>query len=551
MYHVTTQTVNTALPILAGRLLAADEVGSRNGRAHELTHVALTLKNPLLREILLPSRKASIAAQIAETMWVLSGRGDIRWLSHYLPRAKDFSDDGVRWRGAYGPRIRAWQRRDGDPFDQLSYVVDLLRGDPMTRRAVISIYDPDVDSAAGKDIPCNDFIAFTNRLGRLDAHVFVRSNDLIWGWSGINAFEWSVLLELVAHLVGVEPGSLHFSIASLHVYAPHWERARSLANEIPTFPSDPVRLCMRERTIDEWDVLAEQWFRIEERIREDGPAKADEWVKNFREPLLRSWLRVLQWWWSGDQKYLELSGAPNLVGAAAVGIQPKALSPQTVSNLLSLVHEGQRPVTDDEIESWGQDTRKQVSDWASAVHLNASDHTGVAVPAMPSVLRPTYEDRAGEFSRALADLHSEKHRVYGDSWKKRGEMIGILANIARKVDRLGVDGGGDTSLDTAMDLAIYLAKYLAWLDDQANGTNTSSGDGVPNDRILATRPSGARNIGVAEDALRRGFEILESVVSQGQDRRAVAEQLYTVAYNLAYRLWWHSQNKTRSWNPDA
>lgn len=222
-----------------------------------------------------------------------------------------------------------------------------------------------------------------------------------------------------------------------------------------------------------------------------------------------------------------------------------------VSNLLSLVHEGQRPVTDDEIESWGQDTRKQVSDWASAVHLNASDHTGVAVPAMPSVLRPTYEDRAGEFSRALADLHSEKHRVYGDSWKKRGEMIGILANIARKVDRLGVDGGGDTSLDTAMDLAIYLAKYLAWLDDQANGTNTSSGDGVPNDRILATRPSGARNIGVAEDALRRGFEILESVVSQGQDRRAVAEQLYTVAYNLAYRLWWHSQNKTRSWNPDA
>ena len=63
----------------------------------------------------------------------------------------------------------------------------------------------------------------------------------------------------------------------------------------------------------------------------------------------------------------------------------------------------------------------------------------------------------------VAQLHREKHAAYGDSWKKRGEMLGIMANIARKMDRLGVAGGGDTSADTAIDLLVYLIKYRLWI----------------------------------------------------------------------------------------
>jgi hypothetical protein len=72
---------------------------------------------------------------------------------------------------------------------------------------------------------------------------------------------------------------------------------------------------------------------------------------------------------------------------------------------------------------------------------------------------------------AVRRLHWVKNAAYRDAWKRRGEVISILANIARKVDRLeyGLDGastaGGESLLDTACDLLVYCLKYQAYLAD--------------------------------------------------------------------------------------
>jgi len=76
-----------------------------------------------------------------------------------------------------------------------------------------------------------------------------------------------------------------------------------------------------------------------------------------------------------------------------------------------------------------------------------------------------------KFRQAVAALHRGKDVVYGNAWKKRGEVLSILANIARKVDRIeyGVDGTsatpGETLLDTAIDLLVYCLKYETYLAD--------------------------------------------------------------------------------------
>jgi thymidylate synthase len=140
--------VNAALPYLMGELLLnGEQFGSRAGATLELMHVGITLTEPLNREIVLPERKASIAAQIAETMWVLSGRNDVEGLSHYLPRAADFSDDGKEWRAGYGPRLRNYQG-----VDQLDYIIGVMADNPGSRQAVASLWDPVVDTTPGKDI---------------------------------------------------------------------------------------------------------------------------------------------------------------------------------------------------------------------------------------------------------------------------------------------------------------------------------------------------------------------------------------------------------------
>lgn len=274
MNSFTFRNVSTALPKLMDAVLEkGDEVGSRNGRTMELPFTHITLTHPHERYIMTPHRKAALPAQIAETMWILAGRNDIEWLSHYLPRAAEFSDDGKTWRGGYGPRLRDFggdgiNPLSGNGVDQLKHVVELLNNDPVTRRAVIGIYDPVVDTDPGKDIPCNDFIQFMSRLGKLDMHVFIRSNDLMWGWSGINAFEWSALQEIVAGLVGVQVGQLHFSISSLHLYDQHWNKASKIAEAGSAYSVvDATVPFAFHAELADLDLRIERWFEIEERIR--------------------------------------------------------------------------------------------------------------------------------------------------------------------------------------------------------------------------------------------------------------------------------------------
>ncbi len=77
-----------------------------------------------------------------------------------------------------------------------------------------------------------------------------------------------------------------------------------------------------------------------------------------------------------------------------------------------------------------------------------------------------------EFREAVRRLHRTKNAAYRDAWKKRGEVMSVMANIARKVDRLEYVAGGapatpDESLfDTAVDLLVYCLKYQTYLADQ-------------------------------------------------------------------------------------
>lgn len=417
--------ITEALPTLMEAVLAGEEIGSRAGRVSEVLYPHIVLTEPWRREILNPARGASLPAQIAETMWLLAGRGDVAWLENYLPRAGEFSDDGKKWRGAYGPRIRMWETHDERGIvDQLENVVNLLKKEPATRRAVINIYDPAIDSADGKDIPCNNWIHFLSRLGKLHMHVTIRSNDLMWGWSGINAFEWSAIQEIVAGLAGQDVGELHFSVSSLHLYDRHWKKAQDIARSSGAsgFASSP-RFSAQDSggTLESLDLLVDEWFRIEELIRTQGAERAtvDYEITTFPEPMLQSWLWVIAWYWSEETSFLD-------------------------------------PLT--------------------GTSLQAAALTSPRRPEADSVERPTPEPATvgDPFIEYVANLHAEKHAVYGDSWKKRGEL-GILGNIARKVDRIGQGGAGDTATDTVVDLLVYLVKYRLWLTDEKSAPSPVTG----------------------------------------------------------------------------
>lgn len=504
------RNMSEALPAVLHQILTkGSTVGSRLGETtKELTPVHLTLDHPLEREVLTPGRKASYPAQIAETMWVLAGRDDIEWLSHYLPRAKDFSDDGATWRAAYGARIRKW----GGDLDQLAHVVDLLKAETTTRRAVITLYDPKVDSAPGKDIPCNNWLHFISRAGRLDLHVAVRSNDAMWGLSGINAFEWSVLLEVVARLTYLEVGSLHFSTTSLHLYDRHFTKAQQIVDKAvgamdraAAYPNmGPLE------SVGRLDALLTDWFKVEAAIRANEPARRTM-IAHFSDPLLRAWLYALDYHWNGADLPTYLLGTRM---AAALEASPKRKVPNAELELLPNVAEMRATLAGRELGRF-------------------------------------------HFVPYCAELHRQKSKAYGDSWRRRGEKVGIQANVARKLDRLA---GGDTPdenyADTCIDLFIYLAKYRIWTGEAMAAQVDASDDPKAVAHELRQWDTRAQALGHVEPTLAR--EKLETLFAQLEqlqyvmDRARVVEKMLPIAAALARQAWlkrqvWKDGNAQRVW----
>lgn len=94
------------------------------------------------------------------------------------------------------------------------------------------------------------------------------------------------------------------------------------------------------------------------------------------------------------------------------------------------------------------------------------------------------EPTPAKIAAELVTLHEFKDRKYKDAWRKRGELIGIFSNIARKYDRLVVAQTEDDPdeaeprADTSADLCVYSIKYVTWLieHDPAAATTIPGAD---------------------------------------------------------------------------
>jgi len=200
-------------------------VTSRNGSSREICDYNAILTNPRNRHLYLHGRKSNIFATIGETLWVMAGVDTLDPLMKFLiPRSVDFSDDGgSTWRAAYGARL--WAN------GQIDHVVRSLWDDLNSRQAVMTIWDPSKDTLESmkgektKDRPCSNWLGFQVRNNKLNLKLQMRSNDVIWGLSHINVFEFTFLQEIICEMIRLKHpliglGSYTHAALSMHVYDP-------------------------------------------------------------------------------------------------------------------------------------------------------------------------------------------------------------------------------------------------------------------------------------------------------------------------------------------
>ena len=226
MYNFYTTSYNMFVHQALGKLLEEGvTVAPRGQVTRELRAVTFEIADPTARTMTLARRNSNIFATVAETLWFLGGRNDLDFVKPYLPRYEDYSDDGTILHGAYGARMLHW-----NGVDQLHSVLERLAEDPMSRRAVIILYNPALDNSPSKDIPCNNWLQFLIRGDQLHLHVVQRSQDVIWGGT-IDVFQWTVLQELVAGWLGLRLGQYTHFVGSLHLYERHFDRGKRIIEE--------------------------------------------------------------------------------------------------------------------------------------------------------------------------------------------------------------------------------------------------------------------------------------------------------------------------------
>ena len=189
---------------------------SRNGAVYESsTPVTTIYKRPKERVIFWKDRDANPFFHLMESLWMLDGRNDLKFVHQYNKGMENYSDDGVTLHGAYG-----WRWCSYFTYNQLEVIIDRLKKDPYDRRCVLQMWDPVEDLGRdGKDVPCNTCIYFKiDYEGRLQMTVSNRSNDIIWGAYGANAVHMSILQEYMAACIGVPVGDYYQVSDNFHAY---------------------------------------------------------------------------------------------------------------------------------------------------------------------------------------------------------------------------------------------------------------------------------------------------------------------------------------------
>ena len=193
--------------------------GVNFGDTKALFNVGFYIENPLDHEIENKERKWNPVYAEAEWQWYLSGDRNIAKLGELYGKVpeiwKRMADVNNNVNSNYGWQ---WKRND-----QIDYVIDLLRNEPDTRQATITVLDMKEHDTFTFDTPCTYAVQFTILDNKLNMSVVMRSNDLWFGFCN-DQYQFSKLQHYVwnricyGKLKGLEIGTYFHFAHNLHLY---------------------------------------------------------------------------------------------------------------------------------------------------------------------------------------------------------------------------------------------------------------------------------------------------------------------------------------------
>jgi thymidylate synthase len=185
---------------------------------------------------LMTTKKMPFSILLHELFWFISGETNIQYLhDHNIHYWDDFADKDLNLGPVYGAQWRHWKGQDGKEFDQLQWAIDELKSNPDSKAIIVSAWNV-ADLEAMRLPPCHTMFQFDATKGKLRMQLYQRSSDVFLGLP-FNIAQYAMLLQMVAHLTGLEARELIVSIGSAHLYRNQIDAAKEQLQRQPkTFP---------------------------------------------------------------------------------------------------------------------------------------------------------------------------------------------------------------------------------------------------------------------------------------------------------------------------
>lgn len=136
---------------------------------------------------------------------------------------------GPTYQYTYGARIFNMLNQKNQVDD---FIIPLLIKNPQTRKAMITIYNPMLDSNVNAtETPCITSIFFKIDEGKLCLTANIRSNEMLIGWPS-NIHQLYSIQKYIAEKINARIGSITTISHSAHITSDNIECARSIINKI-------------------------------------------------------------------------------------------------------------------------------------------------------------------------------------------------------------------------------------------------------------------------------------------------------------------------------
>lgn len=174
--------------------------------------------------------------------------GGYKELQQYVMEIRDgildFEVSKGNWKYTYHNRMVEYPIDNQIDFpgeshkDQISFVLDELKRNPDSRRAVIDVRDNSEDMYSD-DPACLQHIQFFIRDDKLDMKVLFRSNDACKA-TFMNAFALIMLQKMVADKLGIEVGTYTHRANSFHCYEKDFKMLDGYVSRIHDYSWDSL-----------------------------------------------------------------------------------------------------------------------------------------------------------------------------------------------------------------------------------------------------------------------------------------------------------------------